>query len=893
MLLLCPLWTVFFLGSAPARADDNPVLLQWFETRWQTIERRTPDLFMAGYDAVWLPPPCKASDPSSPGYDVFDRFDLGSPAAPTAYGTEADLRALIAELHRTSSLVYVDWIMNHNSSRTSDPGFIAAGGWPGFVLNQPGDFWGDFHNGQFQSQDPNGPNYNLWEGDLVGLIDIAQEKNYQFIRHPVAAGDPLNLPAGTIRNRPDPTNRRFYPDLGLPGRMFVNPATGQAWTIHPFNSLDATAGDAVSENATGLLMRATQWMVEDIGADGFRLDAAKHIPQWFWNNFWDAAVFQDRLTFGGSRVTPYSFVECVDSNSFTQTYIRKDGFGNRDALDLNGAGALRDIRAAQGFGSWSTVLGAHIDNQDDGFNNGSQGVLHVYSHDNGSTGGAPPPLPGPDLYALPENCYILFRPGVANIYYNSRQFASIFTSRGFWPDEGNPTALGSPDPSLVRLVRLSSGYARGEFNPLNGPDYSDVLVFERRTPLGGGASIGNVLVGVNDRYDNGAQQRTVLTSFAPGTRLHELTGNHADPVVDPNNVIPEMLTVGADRRVTIFVPNNRNPSGVAHHRGYVVYGPAAPSGTLDILAPSGQPVTTILPADPASDPDYSQRLTPIAVVTDATMSIRLLTSKTDPGDPNFDDNAVFRIDQGFRDFNGNGMVDIGENSTVVPGYEQFVTFRRPLFSNPSFANGLYTQTLSTGLLDEGIHYVSVVAFRHRSDGGDAIDTDFRRVIYVDRLPPQVELLDAGEPLITITPTFRVHALDRTVDRVYLFLDLPAGTDPLPLVGPASAAARYDRFEWRKSLGTLTTGAHNVTVVALEATGNSTVITYPVEVIIGSGDLNHDGRVTIDDLYEAFTATGYVPEGDMDFDGDFDTTDRRLLEARLRAMETQNMASPQR
>jgi alpha-amylase len=85
------------IGAAmPARADDNPVFLQWFETRWTTMERRMPDFFMAGYDGTWLPPPAKAADPSSPGYDPFDRFDLGSPGSPTLYGTEARMRAVIA-----------------------------------------------------------------------------------------------------------------------------------------------------------------------------------------------------------------------------------------------------------------------------------------------------------------------------------------------------------------------------------------------------------------------------------------------------------------------------------------------------------------------------------------------------------------------------------------------------------------------------------------------------------------------------------------------------------------------------------------------------------------------------------------------------------------------------
>jgi alpha-amylase len=893
----CTAASLLLAAGSSARADNNQAILQWFETRWVTIEHRMPDWYVAGYDAVWLPPVCKAPDPTSAGFDVFDRFDLGSPEAPTAYGTDQGLRALVAEFHRASGQVYVDWIMNHNSGRTSNAGFIAAGGWPGFVINRPGDFWGDFHDGTTQSENPGAPNYNLWTGDLVGLIDIAQEENIQVIRHPVEEGNPQNIMPGTVRNRPSPANRRFYPDRQLQARNFVNPSNNQPWTVFPFNLGDATAGDAVSENAAGLLMRATQWFLEDVGVDGFRLDAAKHVPQWFWNDFWDAIVFQNRRNFAGNRVTPFSFVESVAGNDLTQTYIRKDGFGFRDALDLNEAGQLRDIRGARGLGSWQNVLDSTIDRQDDNANNGTQGVHHVYSHDNGSTDASPPPLPGAELAALPQNAYVLFRNGVANVYHNSRESAAIFQQRGFWPDEGNPSALGLPDENLTRLVRISNGYARGDFSTLNHTDpvnqsLADVLVFERRTPTGGGNFTANVLVALNDSYSNGVMQRNVQTSFPPGTRLHELTGNHADPVVDASGAIPELLVVGADRRVLVTVPNNRNTGGVEHHRGYVVYGPAAPTGMLELLDGDGQPIDAVIAPDPVETPSYRRRLTPVTVVANDSFSIRLITSKTDPLDPNWDDNALFRIDQGFRDFNANGSVDIGDVGGVVPGYEQFLTQRRPLFTSPGFANGLYLQNVDATLLDEGTHYLSVIAFRRRSDGGDAIYGEFRAAFYVDRLPPVAMLANPDAPIESADHAFRV-SVDRTVNSVHVIFDVPPETDPLTLVAPSNRAAPYDRFEWRRSAVRLTPGAHSVTVVAFEATGRSVVERSDVFVSIGSGDVNGDGETTIDDLFEGYMITGYNAAGDIDQDGDFDAADLRLLEQLLRAREVENMARPQR
>ena len=74
-------------GAGRARAEDNspPAILQWFESSYGTIEHRTADVFMAGYGAVWTPPPGRADTGNfSVGYDVYDRFDLGTHRQPDA-----------------------------------------------------------------------------------------------------------------------------------------------------------------------------------------------------------------------------------------------------------------------------------------------------------------------------------------------------------------------------------------------------------------------------------------------------------------------------------------------------------------------------------------------------------------------------------------------------------------------------------------------------------------------------------------------------------------------------------------------------------------------------------------------------------------------------------------
>ncbi len=877
LLLLCG------LVGPTARAEDEPVILHWFEQPWRDLERRVPDFFKSGYGAVWLPPPGKAASNASVGYDVFDRFDLGRPGAQTAYGTEAMFAAMVDELHRANGLVYIDSILNHNSGRQTSAAFQAAGGWPGFwmapatppVNKQANSPWGDFHNNPasatnyLQSENPGGAWYDTLKGDLVALVDIAQESNNTFIRHPVAEGNPQNIPAGTVYNKPDPNNARFYPDQSLTPLTFTNPAfqgqPAQNFTIHPYNTSNPLAGDPTADNATGLLMRYTQWMLDVHKVDGFRLDASKHAPSWFWIQYFDAVVHNRRTTPDGRKVTAFSFGENTEGNTFVfDNYVRKpngrnpprpgDAFGNRDALDLTGAGELRNIANASGFGSWSNVLAGHIDNVDDGFNNGSIGVNHVFSHDNGSIDGmgSQPAIPTIRQQALFSHAYMLNRPGVPIVYYNAR---GITRSGGFWPDEGTPIALGlNPSTNTLtdymqRLVQARNFGARGQFFPLNG-SINDILIYELSSPRFSGAAYpggytANMLVGVSDSYATGSIAGNVTTTFPVGTRLQEVTGNAADPLVDPAGNIAETLVVGAGGIVNIRVPHNVSTAG-EHNRGYVIYIPTLPTGTLQVT-----PVASTIPADATSTPQHRRRLTSIPVVTAPTFTIRLTTSKTDPLDLNFDDNAMFRIDAGYFDANGNGSIDLDHTTGVAAGYENFITTKLPLHGS-ALANGLYEQTINTDSLAEGVHYLSVKAFRKRNADEAPLFREFRDVFYVDRQPPAIEFIDPPSTVATSSVEMRIRALDRTTNFVYMLANVPSGTDPLTLIGIPNLATRHDRFEHRRTVGVFSThGYHTVTAVATEESGNARVITHTFFRDLCPADHNDDGEIDVLDFLDFF------------------------------------------
>ena len=890
-------------SSSVLAANDPPVMLQWFEVRWEYIEHRMPDFFLAGYGSTWLPPAAKASSTGSAGYDVWDRFDFGKPGAQTAYGTESYFDAMVSEFHQANGLVYLDSVFNHNSSRQTSASFQTAGGYPGFWMNsatpavnkQPTDNWGDFHggtaSGYYQSENPGGALYNLYNGDLVSLIDIAHETNYTFIRQPVDAANPLNIPAGTTYNKPDPANTRCYPDLQLPAQPVTSPGTYRNpgvnnFTFHGFND-DTTQGDPVTDNGTGMLMRWEQWMLDARKVDGFRLDAIKHVPSWFWDTFFDSVAYQRRVTPDGRHVTPYSFGESVESASWTyDNYIRKpnnnsgqawragDSFGNRDCLDINGSGELRNLVNAGGTGSWQTVLNAHLDNAD-GYNDGTLGVNHTFSHDNGTTGdgNSAPADPTARQQGWYTYAYVLMRTGQSEVYHNAR---GINRSSGFWPKQGLPVALGldpvanTANPVITNLVQLHNFYGRGEFNTLNSTDpvnqsLADVLVFERRKNLGGGSYSANVLVGVSDSYSNGTQSRSVLTSFPAGTRLLEMTGNAVNATVDPTSVIPEVLTVDGAQRVLITIPNNKNTSGTEHNKGFVVYGPAVPAGTLSLTN-----ISSTLPADSSSLAASRRRLAAVPVISADSFQIQLTTTNGDPGagnNNNADDNAVFRIDQGFRDWNGNNVVDIDYTNGVVPGYEEFLTVHQPLAGTAN-TNGQYAQTIDATQLGEGFHYISVVAFRKRNLTDDPIFREFRQVVYIDRTGPDVDLTSPApaQPITATTFKFVAKAADRTANKVHIIYDLPDGSDPVAACNINNQATRNDRFEWVRTLSSLGHGWRRLTVVAFEEGNHNASQDYNVFVDLCPADFNDDGFVNGDD-FDEFVALFEYGDPNADYNGD--------------------------
>ncbi len=250
-------------------------------------------------------------------------------------------------------------------------------------------------------------------------------------------------------------------------------------------------------------------------------------------------------------------------------------------------------------------------------------------------------------------------------------------------------------------------------------------------------------------------------------------------------------------------------------------------------------------------------------------------------------------------------MDFRTPGSVTYGFENF-TIRNPGNVSPN-GNGNYQQTVNVAALGEGYHYLTARAFRRRSDGGPAVFTDFKKVLYIDREKP-VSAIASFDPITAGVSENRdlvVRSVDGTAYRlttaemqqpgvpqksgVHVLLDIPASfseQEILSVIGTHSQAGQFDRDLWKYGFFGLTNGNHVATVVTYEITGNVKVDRFAGLFTQtgngrGLGDLNFDDQFTPTDIANAANAFEDVlysrnmkfnAAGDIDGNGAVNTID---------------------
>ena len=556
-------------GQLPsARAE---AMLQLFNVSWSEITKKMPELAEAGYGSLWLPPPAKGSGGLSVGYDHWDPFDLGSKdqrnTVRTRYGTEAELLHMIEVAHRFGIRVYFDNIMNHRAFDV-----------PGYNENTPIDVYPgmvpeDFHlrkteDGFYRKWDNTRSWSDAWQVMNLGLsdlIDIAHETpNANF-----------GMTEGSTHPKPSlvrhPNNPEYYAFNSSGEYVGFGNVTAQDMAANP---------GAFKEDVGGYLIRAVRWFMDRTKADGLRLDAVKHVPDYFFGQMSGADKDSSDAGYLGGVQRQFNitrgFSDANHRDSVFEDKLRRDdamvfgehlgqppGYGGYwDAGMRLVDNELRSKLNGVLGNMWSGLQG--LDSAGGGGFAAGLGVAHANSHDN-------------DYAAQKEwqHAFYMFREGMGLIYSDGYyQAETLGESGGAFPRHANTCYLGQfGDPRIPNILKIHNDLARG----LQQARWSDgdYLAFERRdnrdklgnTKSGTASEEITMVAMFNDNTAQG-QARPISTSFPPGAYLYQYAEG------------PDGSYMGGFYKYAWELGNVIVPPG-----GYYVFGWRTPE--LSILWPDG------------------------------------------------------------------------------------------------------------------------------------------------------------------------------------------------------------------------------------------------------------------------------------------------------------------
>ncbi len=117
---ICKNWLIFlsphlFVRTSQGFNWESPKH-QWYKT----LSSQIRDIAKAGFTTVWLPPPSESVSPQ--GYLPGDLYKLDS-----AFGTEAELRQLISDMHDNGLKAVADIVINHRCASFQVPGSWRSG----------------------------------------------------------------------------------------------------------------------------------------------------------------------------------------------------------------------------------------------------------------------------------------------------------------------------------------------------------------------------------------------------------------------------------------------------------------------------------------------------------------------------------------------------------------------------------------------------------------------------------------------------------------------------------------------------------------------------------------------------------------------------------------------
>ena len=267
---------------SPAFGQDNGVMMQYFHwylpsngTLWTELENNAADLSAAGITAIWMPPAYKGF---AGGYDVgygpYDLYDLGEfnqkGSVRTKYGTRAQYVSAVQGAQANGLHIYADIVLNHkagadatefvdairvqsNNRNNTYGSATSIQAWTAFTFPVRNNIYSSFE-------------WHWWHFDGV---DWAQNLGENSLFRFVSTGKAWDWEVDTEYGNYD-------------------------YLIH--SDIDFSHPEVVAE-----LKSWGEWYLNEIGVDGFRLDAIKHIKYDFfpdWLNHLRTTTGKDLFTVG-------------------------------------------------------------------------------------------------------------------------------------------------------------------------------------------------------------------------------------------------------------------------------------------------------------------------------------------------------------------------------------------------------------------------------------------------------------------------------------------------------------------------------------------------------------------------------------------------------------------
>ena len=472
---------------------ENPIMLQTFywemntgryadefpeeSELWNLLADRAEEFKKTGFDFLWFPPANKgAAGALDVGYGTYDLWDLGEFEQKgnirTKYGKKEELENALVKLHNKGIRTFYDAVLNHRMGADEKETVILKD-------EQKAEVWTKFNfpgrKGKYSSLRLDWTNF-----DGVDWNERSKEEGEFLFKHKKWDNS--------------------YEDDYLMGA-----------------DLDYE-NQAVREDVINWGL----WIINEIGFDGFRFDASKHVDNKFLKNFINETdeISNKDLFFIGE-----SWVNDIES---LKNYIKEIGSEKLHVFDFPLRQAFVEMMDGNLDMRWFGDRG--LVNTDD---YSSYAVTFVDNHDTDRDAKNEYGTRSISSRKYQAYTYILIRKeGVPVV---------------FWKDYYNRGMKNR----LKKIIEARKKFAYGDGLESNSNDentYSYIRAGDREHP-------GSGLVMMITQHDNGEIVRKTVNSLAANTEYYDFTGNIEKTVRTDENADGEFMVKGSQGEgYSIWVP---------------------------------------------------------------------------------------------------------------------------------------------------------------------------------------------------------------------------------------------------------------------------------------------------------------------------------------------------